>query len=326
MASPCFAPPFDALVGIDWGTTHRRSYWLACGGTLVAERGDDLGLLSAKGPGWFAQALDSALASFDGLPADAPVVMSGMVGSAQGWHAVPYLGLDVPLTALGAHLFPLPDGPSNRQCAIVPGYALRAADGTVDVMRGEETQLLGALVLAAQEGRDGDGWYVLPGTHSKWVRLRGGRIERFSTFMTGELYALLSKHGTLAPLISPAVPPPAAATEDLRAAFDAGLRASAQGSLSNTLFGCRARVVAGAMPAALAGDYVSGLLIGTEWHDALARERAAGGQIERVWVLGAPALAERHAQAAAALGIGLETIDPRAAYLAALAQVAGGRP
>ena len=318
--------PSDALVGIDWGTTHRRSYWLGASGAPIAERGDSLGLLAAQGPGWFAQALDSALQSFDGLPADAPVVMSGMVGSAQGWHAVPYLGLDVPLTALGAHLFPVTDGPANRRCAIVPGYAMRAADGTVDVMRGEETQLLGALALAAQEGRDGDGWYVLPGTHSKWVRLRGGRIERFSTFMTGELYALLSKHGTLAPLMSPAVPAPAASADDLRAAFDGGLRAAALGNLSNTLFGCRARVVSGAMPAALAGEYVSGLLIGAEWHDALARERSAGGRIERVCAIGAPALAARHAQAAAALGIELATIEPNAAYLAALAHLSASLP
>ena len=305
------------------GTTHRRSYWLDGAGTLVAEHDDDLGLLAAQGPGWFARALDSALDSFDGLPAEAPVLMSGMVGSAQGWHAVPYLGLDVPLRALGKHLFHVPDGPPRRACAIVPGYAMHAADGTVDVMRGEETQWLGALARAAQAGSDSDGWYVLPGTHSKWVRLRGGRIERFSTFMTGELYALLSKNGTLAPLISPAVPAPLAAAEDLRAAFDAGLHAAAHGSLSNSLFGCRARVVAGVMPAAQAGDYVSGLLIGTEWHDALAREQAAGGRIEHVRVIGAPALAERHRQAGAALGIAVALIDPRAAYLAAQKRLGG---
>ena len=313
----------EEMVGIDWGTTHRRSYWLDGAGALVAEHGDDLGLLAAQGPGWFAQALDSALASFDGLPANAAVLMSGMVGSAQGWHAVPYLGLEVPLTELGKHLFQVPDAPGNRPCAIVPGYAMHAADGTVDVMRGEETQLLGALALAAQDGRRSDGWYVLPGTHSKWVRLRGGCIERFSTFMTGELYALLSKYGTLAPLMSPAVAVAPASAEESRAAFDAGLRAAAHGSLSNVLFGCRARVVAGVMPAAQAGDHVSGLLIGAEWHDALAREQAAGGHIDRVSVIGAPSLAERHRQAGAALGIEVALIDPRAAYLAALKRLGG---
>ena len=313
----------EEMAGIDWGTTHRRSYWLDGAGALVAERDDALGLLAAQGPGWFARALDSALTSFEGLPADAPVLMSGMVGSAQGWHAVPYLGLEVPLTELGQHLFQVPDGPKNRPCAIVPGYAMRAADGSVDVMRGEETPLLGALALAAQDGRDSDGWYVLPGTHSKWVRLRGGRIERFSTFMTGELYALLSKHGTLAPLISPAAAAAPATPEAALAAFDAGLHAAAHGSLSNALFGCRARVVTGAMPAVLAGDYVSGLLIGAEWHDALAREQAAGGRIGRVSVIGTPALAARHRQAGAALGIEVEPIDPRAAYLAALKRLGG---
>ena len=299
--------PGVAMVGIDWGTTHRRCYRLGRAGSLQAEHADDLGLLAAGGPGWFRAALDSALAAWPDLPGDAPVLMSGMVGSAQGWHAVPYLGLETPLSAMGEHLFALPDGPAGRRCAIVPGYAMRLADGTLDVMRGEETQLLGALGLG--DGL-GDGWVVLPGTHSKWVRLRGGCIERFATFMTGELFGLLSQHGTLAPLM--------AQGRDSPPAFERGLRAAAGGSLSNLLFGVRARVVAGAMPAAEARDQVSGLLVGAEWHAALQRE---GGAIERVSVIGVPALAERHRQAGALLGVAVDLIDPRRAYVAALARL-----
>ena len=294
-----------ALVGIDWGTTHRRCYRLGARGALQAEQADDQGLLAASGPGWFRAALDGALACWPDLPSGTPVLMSGMVGSAQGWHPVPYLGLETPLAALGEHLFDVLDGPAGRRCAIVPGYAMRGADGTVDVMRGEETQLLGALALGG-----GDGWYVLPGTHSKWVRLRGGCIERFATFMTGELFGLLSQHGTLAPLM--------AQGRDVPPAFERGLHAAAGGSLSNLLFGVRARVVAGAMPAAEARDQVSGLLLGAEWHAALQREGAAIG---RVRVVGVPALAERHRQAGALLGVAVEVIDPREAYLAALARL-----
>ena len=294
-----------ALVGIDWGTTHRRCYQLDARGVLRAEQGDDQGLLAASGRAWFRGALDRTLAAWPELPPDSAVLMSGMVGSTQGWHAVPYLGLETPLSALGEHLFKVPDGPAGRHCAIVPGYAMRRPDGRVDVMRGEETQLLGALALG-----HGDGWLVLPGTHSKWVRLRGGCIERFSTFMSGELFALLSQQGTLAPLMAQGADSPRA--------FERGLRSAAEGSLSNLLFGCRAAVVAGAMPAAEARDQVSGLLLGAEWHDALRRE---GGAIGRVSVIGAPALAERHRQAGALLGVAVDLIDPRQAYLAALARL-----
>ena len=233
-----------ALVGIDWGTTHRRCYRLGARGALQAEQADDQGLLAASGPGWFRAALDSALAAWPDLPGDAPVLMSGMVGSAQGWHPVPYLGLETPLSALGEHLFALPDGPAGRRGAIVPGYAMRLADGT------------------------------------------------------------------LAPLM--------AQGRDSPSAFERGLRAAAGGSLSNLLFGVRARVVAGAMPAAEARDQVSGLLVGAEWHAALQRE---GGAIGQVSVIGVPALAERHRQAGALLGVAVELIDPHQAYVAALARL-----
>ena len=124
--------------------------------------------------------------------------MAGMVGSAIGWQAVPYLdGARRRCPALARHLVRVAEAPADRRWFIAPGYCLRGtATARVDVMRGEETQLFGALHLLGPDASDG--CYVLPGTHSKWVRLQRGRIIELRTYMTGELFALLRQHGTLA--------------------------------------------------------------------------------------------------------------------------------
>jgi 2-dehydro-3-deoxygalactonokinase len=283
-----------ALVGIDWGTTHRRVMALDAEGRLLREFSDDQGLLQAAGR--FAQALLSALERVAPLAPASRVLLSGMVGSAQGWHEVPYLDAAVPLTQLREHLVAVPDAPHGVDCRIVPGLCWRGEGGQVDVMRGEETQLLGAVACGYA-----DGVFVLPGTHSKWVILRAGCIERFSTYLSGELFALLSQHGTLAPLMR--------APRDDDAAFAAGLAAAAHAGLSHLLFECRARVVSGAMASASARDHLSGILIGSEWHDALRRfPLARQGPVR---VIGTPELAQRHRRAAQALGVELHTLDAR---------------
>lgn len=291
-------------VGIDWGTTHRRGYALAAEGRCIAEHADADGLLAARGR--FPAALDTLLAALDARDPAVDVVMSGMVGSAQGWVPAPYLDIGQPLAALREHLVEVPGTP--RRVRIVPGCRLQRGE-RVDVMRGEETQLLGAVAL----GR-ADGWFLLPGTHSKWVQLRAGAIVDFATYMTGELFALLSAHGTLA-----AAAGDAADEAHRPSAFASGLNAAADTALSHALFGCRARVVGGAMPAADARSYLSGLLIGAEWHDL--HRRCGGAWPAAVTMIAAPALAARHADAAQAFGVTLHTLAPRNVYLAALAQL-----
>lgn len=296
---PAIATCPAAVVGIDWGTTHRRISALDARGRLLREAADDDGMLRAAGR--FPQALQSALAAVGPLAPAPRVLMSGMVGSAQGWHPVPYVDVELPLASLSQHLFELPDAPPGLRVQVVPGYRLRGADGRVDVMRGEETQLLGAMVLGLA-----DALVVLPGTHSKWVRLRGGCIEGFATYMSGELFGLLSQHGTLAPLLRESV--------DDDAAFERGLAGGRRGALSNVLFECRARVVAGEMPAREAREHLSGVLIGAEWHDALQRFGAGGLPLH---VLGSAELARRYQRAARHLGVPLAIIDAREAQLAA---------
>ena len=296
-----------SIVGVDWGTTHRRGY-LAAGPHVSAEVIDAQGALASRGR--FAPALDELLHALGPEALGAPVLMSGMVGSAFGWQEVPYLDPSVPLAELGRRLVRVPDGPGGVPRFIVPGYRHVDGDAHVDVMRGEEMQLLGAMAL----GR-ADGWFVLPGTHAKWVRLRAGRIERFWTFMTGELYAAVLAAGTLS---SAAGAADGAAWQPQ--AFDAGLRAAASGAVTHALFGARARVVTGRMPAEHVPAYVSGVLVGAEWVQmrSLWGDAPASGVV----LIGAASLAEGHARAAAHMNIGLSTLEPREVYLAALSRLA----
>jgi 2-dehydro-3-deoxygalactonokinase len=293
-------------VGVDWGTTHRRGYALAANGHCLAEHADADGMLAARGR--FEASLDTLLQALNATGPQVRVLMSGMVGSAHGWVQAPYLNPEVPLRDLGQHLLRVPG--TARRVEIVPGIALKTA-GAVDVMRGEETQLLGAALL----GHD-DGWFLLPGTHSKWVRMAQGRVADFATFMTGELFDLLGRHGTLA---AAAGADPTTAEMHHPAAFVQGLNNGSDVALSHALFGCRARVVTGELPPEQARAYLSGLLIGAEWHEL--RRRGAGQLPASVTVIGAPHLAARHAEAAYAFGVTLHHLEPGQVYKAALAHL-----
>ncbi len=295
-----------AAVGVDWGTTHRRGYALAADGRCLAEHADADGMLAARGR--FESSLGALLHELDATGPQVHVLMSGMVGSANGWIQVPYLSPEVPLRELGRHLLRVPG--LERRVEIVPGIALRHG-GAVDVMRGEETQLLGA----ALQGQD-SGWFLLPGTHSKWVRMSAGRVADFATFMTGELFDLLSRQGTLA---AAAGSGDAGTSDRHPEAFAQGLHNAADVALSHALFGCRARVVTGELPAEQARDYLSGLLIGAEWHEL--RRRGVGRLPDAVTVIGAPQLAARHAEAALVFGVHLHHLEPGEVYKTALAHL-----
>ncbi|NHZ66382.1 2-dehydro-3-deoxygalactonokinase [Massilia genomosp. 1] len=281
------------LLGIDWGSSNRRAYLVRRDGKCLARHADDQGMLAVGGD--FAGALAS-LRERMGVAPGVAVVMSGMVGSASGWQEVPYLDTNVPLTGLPAHLAGVAGHPG---CFIVPGYCTR--DGAVDVMRGEETQLLGAVGRGLL-----DGWVVLPGTHSKWVYLRAGKVDQLVTYMTGELFSMLAAGGTLAALMAGAL--------DDDSAFAAGLQEARRArALSNALFGARARVVSKTMAAAQARSFVSGLLIGAEF---VAAQGHADGAID---IIGSPLLAAHYERAAAHFGMPARVHDPDDVYLAALA-------
>lgn len=278
------SPGGASLIGIDWGTTALRAYLIEADGR-IADRRDSGHGLRALPSGGFPEALGQAVR---GWPEDLPILMCGMVGSRSGWREAPYLDVSagVALADLARGVVAVgSEAPGARIMRVVPG--VRTGDAAApDVMRGEETQVLGVLT---------DGVALLPGTHSKLVRVARGRITGFRTAMTGEVYAALARHTILADTGGA----PADAAE-ARLGFAAGLEAAraleAPGDLLQRLFSIRASVLIGRMPGGQAGEFLSGLLIGAE---VAAARLPAGG---RVHVIGGAALAERYAVALEAFG------------------------
>ncbi len=289
----------STLLGIDWGTSNRRAYVLSPQGDLIQRHEDAAGILHIDGN--FEDSLKALLQLLQLKQVD--VLMSGMVGSRDGWQQVPYLSTDQPLSCLRVWLAEIETTLPGVRSRIVPGYQYTDAHGLADVMRGEETQVLGVLELSGANG-----WFLLPGTHSKWALVEEGRMTRFSTFMTGELYELLSQHGTLAKLMAQRASVPEA--------FAAGLRAAAHGGFTHTAFCCRAMVVTGRMPAEHAASYLSGLLIGTELHELMGK---AGNEIQTpIQVVGSPTLTPRYLSALELLGIQARAWPADEVYVAAL--------
>lgn len=271
--------PAPALVAVDWGTTSLRAWALAPDGAVLG---------SARSPDGLRPV--TALAAERGVPADrafagvlaevaaglgadgVPALACGMVGSDGGWSPVPHLRPPLPAVpeSFEPHRVPGADPP----VWIVPGLRT-CSDGAPDVIRGEETQVLGAL---ERLGRPEEATLVLPGTHTKWLRVAGGAVTGFTTAMTGEIHAALMEHTILGD------PARAAPSEDgLRpdgggAAFDAGadhaLAHPAQ-PLAARLFSARTRHLDGALGAHDVAEYVSGLLIADETERMLALTRAA---------------------------------------------------
>ncbi|MFO1071976.1 MAG: 2-dehydro-3-deoxygalactonokinase [Geminicoccaceae bacterium] len=290
------APP--ALIVVDWGTSSLRVLLLARDGTVLDRRALAAGIMQVPDRD-FAGVLAGALA---GWPEDLPAYAGGMIGSRQGWVEAPYLACPTDLAALAEALVPLPA--RGRTLRLVPGLSCRTAEGVPEVMRGEEVQVFGALP------QGGDALLVLPGTHSKWVLARGGRIERFVTFMTGELFALLKAHSILGRLIEPG-------PED-EAAFAQGVRRGAgEPALTHALFAARTLALCDHLPGAGVAAYLSGLLLGAELAAGARLLGAAGGA--PLLLVGEPALVERYRRAAALLEIEAAPAVPEAAALGCLA-------
>jgi 2-dehydro-3-deoxygalactonokinase len=227
----------------------------AQGGVLAESRGIE-GMLHCAGAG-FAPVLRDHLAKL-GAPKNIPVVISGMAGARQGWVEAPYLHTPTRLDALHAGAVRVD---ADRDIRILPGIAQARADRP-DVMRGEETQLLGTIDPAFS------GLVCIPGTHSKWVKIEAGAIVGFATYMTGELFAVISQHSILAHAVE-AAGQPAANSVPFREGL-AAARASPSG-LTSSLFRLRAAQLLGFEQRSDGIDRLSGLLIGSEISDATAR-------------------------------------------------------
>lgn len=267
-------PP--ALVAVDWGTSSLRGARLGAHGAVLEERSFPRGILSVA-PGTFDAVFDECFGAWMQAPG-ALCLISGMAGSQQGWREAPYCPCPAGFAEVAQRLTWIAPG----RIAIVPGLSCLHGN-TPDVMRGEEVQIFGALQLMGLQ----DGWFVLPGTHSKWAEVRAGRIVSFRTCMTGEFFSLLSQHSLLARTLAADAPFDEAAFADgvAYAADGAGLLSTAFSARTLALFGRKT-------PAALA-SYLSGLVIGEE-----LRTQAQAG-IGDVVLIGSPQLTARYAHALA---------------------------
>ncbi len=280
------------MIGIDWGTTVLRAYRLAPDGTILARRETPRGILSIE-PGGFPGALHAAAG--DWLAAGArQVFVCGMAGSRQGWQEAPYLACPASLDALAEATITVPL--ADAEVRIVPGLSCRDQHGTPDVMRGEETQILGA-VLGADAAT-----VCLPGSHSKWAHLAGGAVTGFTTHLSGEAFAALSQHTILARMMDIDAPHHAGG-------FARGVaRARQPGGLLHHLFGVRAAALFDEMAEEESASYLSGLLIGHEVASALE-----AGVAPPVILIGAERLTSRYGAALDAFGIPHRVADHDAA-------------
>jgi len=278
------------MIAIDWGTTSFRAYRLAPDGVVLDKRTATLGILAVQ-EARFAEALESQIR--DWIEAgERPIVMSGMIGSRQGWREAPYAQCPAGLAEIAAAMVRVE---WERGTAwIAPGLTCRDASGVPDVMRGEEVQILGALDELTQN----EAWICLPGTHSKWVRVEAGQIKHFSTYMTGEVFAVMKAHSILVRMMTDA-----AVAMD---AFDQGLRHGRDdGGLLHHLFGVRTRGLSSELSPEHSASYLSGLLIGHEL-------RSVPAKTGLVYVLGAPELSQLYVHALQTSGYEPQRLHPDA--------------
>lgn len=283
------------LIALDWGTTRARAFLISESGEVLERRSADQGIQSVPSGG-FPAAFDAIAGDLRRTSPDAAIVLAGMVGSRNGWIEAHYVACPASpeeIAAAGMKVT-LADG---SPATILPG--LSCDEGAFDVMRGEETLIVG-LRLA-------DGIACLPGTHSKWARIEGGRITRFASFMTGEIYGLLRQHSILSRLAQEP------SGDDAARGTAAGLAAAARpGGLLNTAFASRSEVLAGRLPGGAVGPYLSALLVGHE----IAGAQALLGRSDTVHLVADGVLAESYGAALAAAGIAATLTTPEAAFIA----------
>lgn len=276
-----------ALIGVDWGSSNFRAFLMDRSGALLHETTSPKGMLTLGREGFEPFLLEQISPWLEG--GKLPVLMTGMVGSAQGWEDAGYVDCPLPLSAMGQTLCPI-ENSLGLSIAIVPGVRGRSFSGFADVMRGEEVQILGAELVQSESGKpvsssDGLRLLCLPGTHAKWARvdvcsdtgMQGEQgIMDFATCMTGEMFNVLCQHSILGRLI-PLDTEGKVSSAFEATAFDRGVNMSAEHpSLLHTLFSARSAVVAGAIPdtfqltAEEVHSYLSGLLIGAEIHTVTA--------------------------------------------------------
>lgn len=279
----------SSYIAIDWGSTNLRA-WYFRDGICQEERRSESGVTRLNGR----TPADVFTAVTEGWPvSELPVVMAGMVGSNAGWLNVPYLTCPVALGEIASRLTRV-----DNRAWIVPGLSVVRRDNC-NVMRGEETQLLGAAQLCPASH------YVMPGTHSKWVMEESRKIVDFRTVMTGELHHVLLNHS----LIGSGLPEQ---RPDVKA-FSQGLETGVNDrSILSRLFELRAAHVLGVRPRESVSDFLSGLLIGHE--AALMAETFIQRQKTPLTLIAGSLLAQRYLKALQIAGLSVQLLEGDRAF------------
>ncbi len=301
-----------AFIAGDWGTTHLRLFLCSAnGGALAARTG--AGVAEAKAQEIF----PSLTAAWDAAYGKLPAVLCGMVGSTIGWREVPYLTCPAHPRDVAASTLRFEE--DGRTIAIAPGLKCKNRLLAPDVMRGEETQILGALALDPSL-REGRRFLCMPGTHTKWVSLKDGAVEHFLTALSGELFDILRRHSVLvrdgAVTDVPDGKVFAAALDQTKMYPDA--------ELIHLLFETRSRQLEGNLKQKDAASYLSGLIIGQDVSGAKRFFRSDLAAAAQVTVIGAPALSDLYLHALRTRDLAAGRIDGEAASLAGLAALYRG--
>jgi 2-dehydro-3-deoxygalactonokinase len=304
--------PTTGLIGLDWGTSALRAFRMDALGAVLEMRQRPWGIMQlppapSGAPNSPDAAFERALQDTcgDWLLAEParPVLACGMVGSAQGWREAAYLDAPSALDGLARALTRV-DRSAGPPVHIVPGLIQRG--NLPNVMRGEETQVLG--VLASHASQDSPELLIgLPGTHSKWVRARGRELLHFDTCMTGEVFAALRGHTILGKTMQPAAAPD---DQAFARGLDVARSSHAHDGLLSHIFSTRTLGLTGELSATAQADYLSGVLIGHEVASLARHADLADGM--PVILCGEPDLCRRYTAALTRYGFAPPTIAPQA--------------
>jgi 2-dehydro-3-deoxygalactonokinase len=281
---------------IDWGSSNFRLFLMGDDHQVLFFSEVPLGILQVKNKEFtkaLASQLDKNISDYKSLP----IILAGMVGSKSGWHDVPYVNSPASLkdVAKGAFSFVLPWG---APAIILPGVSNVSKNLHCDVMRGEEVQLFGLIELSNKTELNA----VLPGTHSKHIHFHTGKICAFSTFMTGEIFALLSRRSSLTPFLNKSL-------KFQQDSFLDGVKKGQEGKLLHDLFSTRSLRIFEQLNDSDMMDYLSGVLIGSELSACNSKD---------VYLVGSDELCRRYQLAADLSGIVTKIYSGNACFVAGI--------
>lgn len=293
------------MIGLDWGTSSLRAFLIDSDGQVLAERNGSDGIMAVSSDTTdlrsdFSRIAEAAIGDWLTTHGALPMLACGMIGSTQGVAEAGYLDLPADLSDMGRRLTTVEL--TTGDLHIVPGLQKAPTEATApDVIRGEETQLLGLLGVGDTEPSTA----ILPGTHTKWVSCQGQRVTDFTTSMSGELFGLLSTSSILGRLAEP--------TAGFHSeAFDWGLNVGGDNpaALTSSIFSARTWALDGRLRAEEVNDYLSGMLIGAEVAHQLTVVAESSAP---VIVCGTTDLTKRYTRALHRAGRETINANPRAA-------------